>query len=133
MNDLTMSGVLESYDVMVVLDQAQAHRELLAGTLPCWRCCAAALLRCWGHARARSLHLSCGACVLLRPRRARCRSCLTTDVLLPAFAPPPSAYAMEVVGSALLSSAQGDSHRTIATDLGLPADKNRAILRGCES
>ena len=55
----TMDSCKETYDVMVVLDQAQAHRELLAGTLACWRCCAP--LRCWGHARARSLPLSCGA------------------------------------------------------------------------
>jgi len=36
---------------------------------------------------------------------------------------------MEVVGPALLSSAQGDSHRTIATDLGLPADTVRGWIR----
>ena len=35
-----MDSCEETYDVMVVLDQAQAHRELLAGTLPCWRCSA---------------------------------------------------------------------------------------------
>ena len=122
-----MDSCEEPYDVMVVLDQAQAHRELLAGTLPCWRC--SAPLRSWGHARPRYLHLSCDARVSLRPRRARCRSCLTTEVLLPAFAPPRSAYAMEVVGPALLSSTQGDSHRTIATDLGLPADTVRGWIR----
>ena len=36
---------------------------------------------------------------------------------------------MEIVGPALLSSAQGDSHRTIATDLGLPADTVRGWIR----
>ena len=36
---------------------------------------------------------------------------------------------MEIVGPALLSSTQGDSHRTIATDLGLPADTVRGWIR----
>lgn len=113
--------------MIVVLDQAQAHRELLAGTLPCSRC--SAPLRSWGYARPRSLRLSCGARVSLRPRRARCRACSTTDVLLPAFTPLRSAYTMEVVGPALLGSAQGRSHRTIAADLGLPADTVRGWIR----
>jgi hypothetical protein len=122
-----MDACEETYDVIVVLDQAQAHRELLAGRLPCWRC--SAPLRPWGFARPRSLRLSCGARVSLRPRRARCRDCSATDVLLPAFAPPRSAYAMEVVGPALLGSAQERSHRTIAADLGLPADTVRGWIR----
>jgi len=113
--------------VIVVLDQAQAHRELLAGTLPCSRC--SAPLRSWGYARPRSLRLSCGAHVSLRPRRARCRTCSVTHVLLPAFAPPRSAYAMEVVGQVLVGGAQGLSHRTIAADLGLPADTVRGWIR----
>ena len=113
--------------MIVVLDQAQAHRELDAGLLPCWRC--SAPLRSWGYARPRSLRLSCGARVSLRPRRARCRSCATTDVLLPAFAPLRSAYSIEVVGQALVSSAQGRSHRTIAVDLGLPQDTVRGWIR----
>lgn len=113
--------------MIVVLDQAQAHRELLAGTLPCSRC--SEPLRSWGYARPRSLRLSCGARVSLRPRRARCRACSATDVLLPAFAPLRSAYTMEVVGPALLGSAQGRSHRTIAAELGLPTDTVRGWLR----
>jgi hypothetical protein len=122
-----MDACEEPYDVIVVLDQAQAHRELLAGTLPCWRC--AGPLRCWGYARPRSLRLSCGARVSLRPRRARCRSCSTTDILLPAWAPLRSAYAIEVVGQALVGSAQGRSHRTIAAALGLPDDTVRGWIR----
>lgn len=113
--------------MIVVLDEAQAHRELTAGTLPCLRC--SAPLRSWGYARPRSLRLSCGARAWLRPRRARCRLCSVTHVLLPAFAPPRHAYTMEVVGQALVSSAQGHSHRTIAADLGLPADTVRGWIR----
>ena len=80
------------------------------------------------YARPRSLRLSCGARISLRPRRARCRACSLTHVLLPAFAPPRSAYTMEVVGPALLGSAQGRSHRTIAADLGLPVDTVNLLL-----
>ena len=58
---------------------------------------------------------------LLDPRRARCRACSATDVLLPAFAPLRSAYAMEVVGPALLGSAQGRSHRKSARSEGEPS------------
>ena len=36
---------------------------------------------------------------------------------------------MEVVGPALLGSAQGRSHRTIAAELGLPADTVRGWIR----
>lgn len=125
--DATVDACEETYDVIVVLDQAQAHRELLAGSLACWRC--SAPLRSWGYARRRSLRLSCGARVWLRPRRARCRSCTATDVLLPAFAPVRSAYTIDVVGQALVSSAQGRSHRTIAADLGLPDDTVRGWIR----
>jgi hypothetical protein len=122
-----MDACEEPYDVIVVLDQGQAHRELLAGSLPCWRC--SGPLRSWGYARPRSLRLSCGARVSLRPRRARCRSCSTTDVLLPAWAPLRSAYTIEVVGQALVGSAQGRSHRTIAAALGLPEDTVRGWIR----
>jgi hypothetical protein len=122
-----MDACEEPYDVIVVLDQAQAHRELLAGTLPCWRC--SGPLRSWGYARSRSLRLSFGARVSLRPRRARCRSCSTTDVLLPAFAPLRSAHTIEVVGQALVGSAQGRSHRSTAADLGLPDDTVRGWIR----
>jgi hypothetical protein len=65
---------------------------------------------------------SVGGRVSLRPRRVRCTSCRVTHVLLPALAPPHRAYAIDVVGHALLASAFGQSHRTIGADLGVPAD-----------
>lgn len=111
----------------MVLDEALAHRELVAAKLRCPGCSGS--LRCWGFARPRSLWLSCGDRVRLRPRRARCRDCGVTQVLLPALAPPRSSYAMDVVGSVLLRSAQGQSHRSIATRLDLPADTVRGWIR----
>jgi hypothetical protein len=52
-----------------------------------------------------------------------------THVLLPALAPPHRAYTIDLVGQALLASALGRSHRTIGTDLGIPADTVRDWIR----
>jgi hypothetical protein len=106
--------------VIVVLDEAQAHADLRGSALGCPGC--SGQLRRWGFARTRSLRCSVGGRVSLRPRRVRCTSCRVTHVLLPALAPPHRAYAIDVVGHALLASAFGQSHRTIGADLGVPAD-----------
>ena len=112
--------------MIVVLDQAQAHRDLAAAVLRCPGCAGA--LRQWGFARARSLRLSCGGRTSLRPRRVRCRACAVTHVLLPAQAPARHAYAIDVVGKALLASARGQGHRTIGAELAVPADTVRGWI-----
>ena len=122
-----IEGCQETAGVIVVLEQAQAGRDLAAGALRCPRC--AAPLRPWGFARVRSLRLSCGGRSSLRPRRARCRSCAVTHVLLPAQAPARLAYAIDVVGQALLGSAQGQGHRAIGAELAVPADTVRGWVR----
>ena len=86
-------------------------------------------LRQWGFARARWLRLSCGGRIWLRPRRARCASCAVTHVLLPAQAPARHAYAIDVVGQALLASARGQGHRKIGAELAVPADTVRGWIR----
>lgn len=113
--------------MIVVLDQAQAHRDLAAATLRCAGC--AGPLRQWGFARTRSLRLSCGGRTSLRPRRARCSACAVTHVLLPAQAPARHAYAIDVVGQALLASARGQGHRMIGAELAVPADTVRGWIR----
>jgi transposase-like protein len=113
--------------VIVVLDQAQAQRDLAAAALPCPSC--GGQLRPWGFARVRSLRLSCGGRAWLRPQRARCRDCRQTQVLLPARAPLRHADAIEVVGAALLAHAAGQGLRTIATELDVPVDTVRRWLR----
>ena len=113
--------------MIVVLDEAQAQRDLAAATLLCPGC--AGTLRQWGFARVRSLRLSGGARAWLRPRRARCANCAATHVLLPALAPARHAYAIEVVGQALLASATGRGHQMIGADLDLPADTVRGWIR----
>ena len=65
----------------------------------------------------------------LRPRRAYCRSCETTHVLLPAFVVPRRHDGAEVIGSALLDKAGGAGHRAIAAQLGRPAGTVRGWLR----
>jgi hypothetical protein len=113
--------------VIVVLDQARAQRDLAAAALRCPGCAGA--LRQWGFARARSLRLSCGARTSLRPRRVRCTSCAVTHVLLPAQAPARHAYAIDVIGQALLASARGQGHRAIGAELAVPADTVRGWIR----
>ena len=113
--------------MIVVLDEARAHRDLASAALSCPGC--STPLRPWGFARTRSLRLSCGGRARLRPRRARCTTCSVTHVLLPALAPPRHAYTIEVVGQALLGAAHGQSHRAIGLDLGLPPDTVRGWIR----
>src|SRR5512132_4437686 len=92
--------------VIVVLDQAQAQGELVAGRLGC---------------------PGCGG--RLRPRRACCAGCGATHVLLAAVVLPRRADRVEVVGAALLAAAGGRGHRPIAAALGLPPDTVRGWLR----
>jgi len=113
--------------VIVVLDEARAHRELCERVLPCPGC--GVSLRPWGYARGRWLRLSGGGRAWLRPPRGRCAGCRVTHVLLSARAPARRADSIEVVGEALLAHAQGRGHRAIAADLGLPADTVRGWLR----
>ena len=111
--------------MIVVLDEAQA--DLAGSELRCPDC--PGQLRRWGFVRTRSLRCAGGGRVSLRPRRVRCAGCRVTHVLLTALAPPHRAYAIDVVGQALLASASGRSHRTIGADLGVPADTVRDWIR----
>ena len=65
----------------------------------------------------------------LRPRRARCEGCLVTHVLLPVLVLLRRAYAVEIVGAAVLARAGGHGHRRIGAALGVPADTVRGWLR----
>ena len=65
----------------------------------------------------------------LRPRRARCRTCRVTHVLLPAAATPRRADSTAVIGSALLASARGTGYRRIAAQLDRPLSTVRRWVR----
>jgi len=110
--------------VTVEVDQVRVESRLAAGQLDCPDC--PGVLRRWGWARPRGVH---GITGVLRPRRARCSGCLVTHVLLPVTVLARRAYAVAVIGAALLARAGGSGHRTIGTQLRVPAETVRGWLR----
>jgi hypothetical protein len=108
--------------VIVVLDETVPTSEL-----SCAGCGGA--LRPWGFARVRSVRGRGGLRRQVRPRRARCRDCRGTHVLLTAEYVPRRADALEVIGAALLAKAAGCGHRAIATELDVAAGTVRGWLR----
>lgn len=109
-----------------ILDPDIVEADLAAGRL-CCPGCDGALAR-WGFAREREVRMLEGT-RSVRPRRAYCRACETTHVLLPAWSVARRRDAAEVIGEALLAKAQGAGHRTIAARLGRPPATVRGWLR----
>jgi hypothetical protein len=105
---------------------AEVERLLAGGGLECPRC--GGVLARWGHARPRVLRGRQGP-VRLRPRRARCRGCGSTHVLLPAFALLRRADLAEVIGAALAAKALGKGVRPVAAATGRAAGTVRGWLR----
>ena len=114
--------------MIMVVDAGQAETDLAAGTLRCPRC-ACGVLRPWAWARTRLVRQLDGTTARVRPRRARCRACRASQVLLPGWCLPRRADAADVVGAALLAHAGGAGHRTIAAELGRPPATVRRWLR----
>ena len=105
------------------------ERRLAAGDLLCPAAgCGQALAR-WGYARQRRLRGLGGRLARLRPRRARCRGCGVTHVLLPVTALARRADAAEVIGAALVARAAGAGFRAAAAAVGRPAETVRGWLR----
>jgi hypothetical protein len=113
--------------VIVVLDEDRAETDLAAGVIGCPRCPGS--LRPWSWASARRIRQLDGSSRLVRPRRARCTACRSTQVLLPASCQPRRADATEVIGAALVAKAHGRGYRTIARDLDRPPATVRRWLR----
>ncbi|MCX2934724.1 helix-turn-helix domain-containing protein, partial [Mycobacterium sp. CVI_P3] len=65
--------------VTVEVDPVRVESRLMAGAIAC-PVCPDGVLGGWGYARSRQVE---GLDDPVRPRRARCRSCLVTHVLLP--------------------------------------------------
>lgn len=110
--------------LIVEADESVVERDLVAGLLACPGC--GGVLGPWGHARRRVLRCRAGDLVL-RPRRARCRGCSRTHVLLSDRGLVRRRDEVAVIGAALVAMvAAGRGHRRVAEGLGLPA----ATVRG---
>lgn len=112
---------------MVTVERDPSHVEfrLSAGKIRC-PSCSCGVLGGWGHARSRTI---VGAGPPIRPRRARCRGCGTTHVLLPVTLLSRRAYLAEWIWAALVAKARGRGHRGIAADLEVPESTVRGWLR----
>jgi hypothetical protein len=111
---------------IVCADVALVDAELIGGLLGCPSC--REVLRPWGHARERVLRCRSGD-LLLRPRRARCRGCRGTHVLLPEVALGRRQDEVAVIGEAIEAKARGEGHRRIAARVGACPETVRGWLR----
>lgn len=112
--------------LIVCAEQARVEVELVGGLLGCPSCCG--VLGPWGHGRERVLRCADGA-RRLRPRRARCRGCAGTHVLLPDAVLLRRRDEVSVIGEAIEAKVAGAGHRPIAARLGVSADTVRGWLR----
>src|SRR6476661_2363684 len=111
--------------VTVEVDPVRVESRLAAGEIGCPRC-GDGVLTGWGHARSRWID---GLADSLRPRRARCRRCAVTHVLLPVTMLLRRAYVAEWIWAALTARSNGEGHRRIGVSLGVPAATVRGWLR----
>jgi hypothetical protein len=116
----------EASVLMVSGDLDRVEARLVGGELACPGCRGA--LAPWGHARWRTLRDIDGE-VRFRPRRSQCRSCGSTQVLLPDRCLLRRCDSAEVIGAALVEHAGGAGHRSIAQRLGRPPSTVRGWLR----
>jgi Domain of unknown function (DUF6431) len=114
----------------VSVDREDVERELVAGRLACPAC--GGMLARWGRARERQVRGRDGVSRVV-PRRARCRGCQRTHVLLPVTCLARRADEAGVIGQALEAKAAGAGHRVIAEVLGRPASTVRGWLRALAS
>lgn len=112
--------------VTVGVIAGMVEQRLAAGRLRCPGC--SGRLAGWGHARERVIRGQGGIGWRLRPRRARCRGCGVTHVLLPVSCLLRRADEAAVIWAALTASAAGTGHRKIAAALGCPASTVRGWL-----
>ena len=111
--------------VTVEADVVRVESRLAAGGIAC-SACQGGVLGGWGYARARQIR---GLSHVHRPRRARCRACAVTHVLLPVTVLLRRAYAAEQVWAALAARADGLGHRGIGVVISVPAATVRGWLR----
>ena len=110
--------------VTVEVDPVRVESRLAAGQIGCPGC--GGVLGGWGYGRARTI---AGLADPVRPRRARCRACAVTHVLLPATMLFRRAYAAEWVWASLRARARGWGRRRIGAEFLVPAATVRGWLR----
>lgn len=115
--------------MIVVRTVEVAEQALTEGELVCPRRGCGDTLQRWGYGPRRRVRGLGAAVIDVRPRRARCRGCETTHVLLPAALQPHRADATEVIGTALAHKAAGHGHRRIAAALSRSPSTVRRWLR----
>jgi hypothetical protein len=99
-------------------DAARVEERLAAGALRCPAC--AGVLAGWGHAVVRVVRTESGIGWRVRPRRARCRSCGITHVLLPLRCLLRRGSEATLIWAALAMRAAGRKLAAIAAALVLP-------------
>ncbi len=114
----------------MTVTQDVLEADLRAGRLCCSGC--GGPLAPWGFARERPIRLL-QETRWLRPRRARCRSCRCTHVMLPAWSVPRRRDGAEAIGLALLAHSAGAGHRAIAERLERPPTTVRGWLRAAHA
>lgn len=112
-------------------DVARVEARLVAGRLRCPDCCG--VLAGWGYALGRVIRIGSGVGWRVRPRRARCRSCLVTHVLLPTRCLLRRGWEAAVVFTALRLRAAGKKLAAIAATLGVPVSTVRDWMARCVS
>ncbi len=118
-------GTLDVGDALIVTKTPAARLgvAMATGRLRCSGC--AGRLRPWGYARRRWVR-DRTRYLRIRPRRARCRECLRTHVVLPDLMLLRRLDRVEVIGTALTASASGVGVHAISRRLQLP----RSTVRG---
>lgn len=106
--------------------EESVEARLRSGLLACW---CGGTLRPWGHARLRRVATFAGLAVV-RPRRALCRACGRSHVLLPGFLLSRRRYAAPVIFAALALRAAGLRVPAVAARLRLPVPGRPVVAAG---
>jgi hypothetical protein len=112
--------------LIVENDPAKVEADLAGGRVACPRC--GDVLAPWSFARRRFARTETGP-AQLRPRRARCRRCAKTHVLLPDVLLYRRVDTISVIGRALTAAARGAGCRRAAVLVGRPLSTVRGWLR----
>jgi len=95
--------------------------------MPCPRC--QGVLRPFGTGRTRTVRGVGADTLTVTPRRARCRDCSATLILLPTELVLRRADSTEAIGYALAAKSRCDGYRSVAARFGRPESTVRRRLR----